>query len=146
MHRNYTVTIWYVISVYFCGRARVVDSSISIGSIMMLTLYVLNFADGTKPIFTFYVIHPHWHDTSSLDTSSSKVRIYLFYMVNIKGVDDLVTQGARASETMILTQINRDNSVPTHIESTRLSWYIRWIERKCPNSNQAPANSKNFAS
>ena len=31
---------------------------------IMLTLYVLNFSEGTKKnIFTFYVIPPHWHDT-----------------------------------------------------------------------------------
>ena len=28
------------------------------------------------------------------------------------GADDLANQGAKASATMILTQLNRDNSVP----------------------------------
>ena len=37
---------------------------------------------------------------------------YLFYMVNIMGADDLATQGARASASMILNESNRDNSVP----------------------------------
>ena len=34
-------------------------------------------------------------------------------MVNIMGADVLVTQGATASETMILTMLNRINTVPT---------------------------------
>ena len=33
-------------------------------------------------------------------------------MVNIMGADDLATQGARASATMILAQLNQDNSFP----------------------------------
>ena len=47
-----------------------------------LTLYVLNF-------------------------SSCKARTYLFYIVNIVAADDLATQGARASATMIFTILNR---------------------------------------
>ena len=34
---------------------------------------------------------------------------YLFYMVYIMGADDLVTQGARASATMILIELYQDN-------------------------------------
>ena len=37
---------------------------------------------------------------------------YLFYIVNIIAVDDLVTQGARASATMIFIMLNRINSAP----------------------------------
>ena len=36
---------------------------------------------------------------------------YLFYMVNIMTAADLATQGARASATMILTMLNRIDSV-----------------------------------
>ena len=36
----------------------------------------------------------------------------LFYIVNIMAADDLATQGARASASMILTLLNRINSVP----------------------------------
>ena len=39
---------------------------------------------------------------------------YLFYIVNIKGADVLVMQRAGASTTMILTTLNRNNSVPAH--------------------------------
>ena len=42
-----------------------------------------------------------------------QVRTYAFYLVNIMAADVLVMQGAKASATMILTQVNRDNSVPT---------------------------------
>ena len=36
------------------------------------------------------------------------------YVVNIMGADDLVTQGSRASATMILFLLNQDNLVPTY--------------------------------
>ena len=66
-----------------------------------LTLYVLNFAEETK-IYIYILCH-----SSALIShryiSSSKVKIYLFYIVNIMGADVLVTQGARESATMILT-------------------------------------------
>ena len=65
-----------------------------------------------KHIFTFHVIPPHWYDTGSRNHSSSKTRTYLFCTVNSMAADVLVTQGARASATMILTMFNRDNSVP----------------------------------
>ena len=68
-----------------------------------LTLYVLNFSEGRKHIFTFHVIPPHWYDTGSWNPSSNKTRTYLFYMVNIMTADVLAMQGARASATMILT-------------------------------------------
>ena len=80
-----------------------------------LTLYVLNFSEGTKTYkFTFYVIPPHWHDTGSWNPSSSKTRTYLFYIVNIMGAVVLATQGTRVSAIMILTMLNWVNSVPTH--------------------------------
>ena len=77
----------------------------------ILTLYMLNFQREQKHIFTFYVIPPHWHNTSSWNPSLSKTRTYLFYIVNIMAADVLVTEGARASATMILTQLYWDNSV-----------------------------------
>ena len=72
------------------------------------------FKKGQKHIFTFYVIPPHLHVTGSWNPSSSKTRIYQFYIVNIMGADVLATQGARASATMILTLLNQVNSVPGH--------------------------------
>ena len=44
--------------------------------------------------------------------SSCKTMTYLFYVFNKMAADDLATQGARASATMILTLLNRINSVP----------------------------------
>ena len=41
--------------------------------------------------------------------------MYLVYIVNTMAVDVLATQGARASATMILTCLNRDNSVPARL-------------------------------
>ena len=80
-----------------------------------LTLYELNFSKGIKT-FTFYVIPPHWHDpgTCSWNPSSIKTITYLFYIANIMAADVLVTQGARASATMIFLILNQINSVPAH--------------------------------
>ena len=39
---------------------------------------------------------------------------FLFYIVNVIVADDLTTQGARASVAMILTYLNKDNSVPVY--------------------------------
>ena len=36
------------------------------------------------------------------------------YMVNVFGAEDLATQGSRASATIILAWLNRDNSVSAH--------------------------------
>ena len=55
---------------------------------LSLTLYMLNFSEGKKHIFTFYVIPPRWHDTGSWNPSLSKTRTCLFYMVNIMAVGD----------------------------------------------------------
>ena len=68
-----------------------------------LTLYVLNFSEGTKT-YIYILCHSStliWH--RYLNPSSSKRRTYTFYIVNIMAADVLKTQGARASATMILT-------------------------------------------
>ena len=67
-----------------------------------LALYMLNFSEGSKHLFTFYVIPPHWHDTGSWNHSWCETRTCLFYITNIMAADDLVTQGARTSAAMIL--------------------------------------------
>ena len=77
----------------------------------LLTLYMINFQREQKHILTFYVIPPHLYDTGSGNLSSSKTRTYLSYIVNIMGADVLAMQGARASATMILTMLNKINSV-----------------------------------
>ena len=43
--------------------------------------------------------------------------IYLVYLVNTMATDGLAAQGARASVTMILTKLNRDNSVAARYKS-----------------------------
>ena len=79
---------------------------------------MLNLAAGTKKyIYTLYVIPPHWYDTDSWNPLPSKTRTYLFYIVNIMGV---LAQGAGASETMILTMLNRINSVPARYQFSLL--------------------------
>ena len=37
---------------------------------------------------------------------------YLFYIVNIMAADDLATEGARASATMIVIMLNQIDSFP----------------------------------
>ena len=76
-----------------------------------LTLYKLNFSEGTKHICTFYEIPPHCHDTGIWNPSSSRARTYLFYIVNIMVADIVTTQGARAPASMLLTMLKRINSV-----------------------------------
>ena len=39
-------------------------------------------------------------------------KTYLVNLINILAADVLATQGARTSATMMLTQLNQDNSVP----------------------------------
>ena len=58
------------------------------------------------------VIPPHSEHTGSWNSSSSKTRTCLFYIINIMAADVLATQGARASATMILSLLNRVYSVP----------------------------------
>ena len=41
-----------------------------------------------------------------------KTRTYLFYIVNIMGVDAHATQGANAPTNMVFTKLNQINSVP----------------------------------
>ena len=77
-----------------------------------LTLYVLYFQREHKHIFALYVFALcHWYDSGNWNPSSSKTRAYLFHIVNNMAADVLATQGARASATMILTKVNRGNSV-----------------------------------
>ena len=70
-----------------------------------------------KHIFTFYVIPPYWYGKDTENASSSKTRIYIFYIVNIMAADVLATQGNRASATMMLTWLNRDP------RTLRVKWY-----------------------
>ena len=48
------------------------------------------FRGNIKHIFIFYVIPPHWYDTSGWDLSSDKTRTYPFYIVNIIAADVIV--------------------------------------------------------
>ena len=52
----------------------------------------------------------HWYSTGSWNPSSRKTRTCLLYIVSFMTVDDLATQGARASATMICTMLNRIDS------------------------------------
>ena len=71
--------------------------------------------------------------TGSWNPLSCKTRTYLFYIVNIMGADVLATQGARASATMILTNImtmlNRNNSVLAHYGSSLEPYMLNLLEK-----------------
>ena len=64
-----------------------------------------------KNACTIYTISQYVHD-KGWNPSSCKTITYLFNIANIMGADVLATQGARTSATMILTMLNRNNSVP----------------------------------
>ena len=82
---------------------------------MLLTPTCKIFQRKPKHIYTFYVIVPHWHNTHSWNPSSCKTNTYRFYIFNIMAADDLATQGARASATIIFTMLNLINSVPSSV-------------------------------
>ena len=67
----------------------------------LFTCYI--FQRKHKHILTSYVIPPHCHAIDNWNPSLSKTGTYLFYKVNNMVANVLVTQGARASATMILT-------------------------------------------
>ena len=60
-----------------------------------------------KNISTISISPPHWHDRGSRNPFSCQTRTYLFYLINIMGVDVLGTQGGRASAVMIVIMLNR---------------------------------------
>ena len=100
-------------------------------NLSILTLYVLNFSERTKHIFTFYVIAPHGHDTGHWNPSSKTVTC-LFYTFNIMVADVLATQGARASATMILSMLNRINFVPERQGLIKI--YQFWLHFYCKSN------------
>ena len=77
-----------------------------------LTLYMIFFTKKYKLIFTLYIITPQCHNKGSWSPSVCKKRAYLFY--SIMADDYLATEAVKASETMILTYLNRAYSVPAH--------------------------------
>ena len=71
------------------------------------------FFRGNINIYSHFMSLLHTDFTQVVEmASSSNTRTYLFYMVNTMGADVLASQGTRASATMILTTLNRINSVP----------------------------------
>ena len=88
-----------------------------------LTLYVLNFSEGTKIYIYVFMSFLHIDMIQVVDWnhSSSMTRTYLFYIVNIMGADVLSMQRARASATMTFTMFNRINLVPAR-EGLRCLW------------------------
>ena len=98
---------------YFCRSPSRMKTT-AVVFISLPGVYMLNFLEGTKHIFTFCVIPPYWHDAGSWNLLFSKIRTYLLYIINIMGVDVLMMVGARASATIILPMLNWMNSVPAY--------------------------------
>ena len=75
----------------------------------------VKFFRGNKNIYLHFISFLHI-DLPEVVEILPQVRQGLAYsnLVNIMAVDDLATQGARASAAMTLTLLNRDNLVPTH--------------------------------
>ena len=68
----------------------------------------INFHGKHDSVFTIYIIPPHKHDTGSWNASSCKTRTYLFYIVNIMGVDALAT--------LYIANIMDADALATHID------------------------------
>ena len=66
-----------------------------------------------KHVFTIHISHSSTMSGHCSNSSLYKTRTYLFCIVNIMSADVLAMQRARTSATMILTQLNQDNLVPT---------------------------------
>ena len=101
----------------------------------------LHFQRKHKTVSIIYIITPHWHDRGGWSPTPCKTRIYLFYVVSIMGADALANQGARASAPLILTMLNRNNSVPGH--TMDMLWEkFQWILPLCmkPISFQSKAS------
>ena len=96
----------------YYGPFNMQRHSLEMSRDLVLLLHMLNFAEGTKHIFTIHAIPPDWHDTGSWHPFSSKKITYLFYIVSIMGAGVLATQGTRASAAIILAMLNQINSVP----------------------------------
>ena len=109
-----SMLIFNATMIFFCFISNPIICNIQIYKYFahFLTLYILNCSEGTKHIFTFYFIPPHWHDTGSWNPSSRKTLTYLFYIANIMASDALAPRVARASAAIIFTILNRINSVP----------------------------------
>ena len=84
----------------------------------ILTFYMLKFSEETQTgIYNLYMYHsPQSVDTDGWNSPSCKTRTFLFNIVSIMGADALATQGARASATVILTMLIRNNSVLARLE------------------------------
>ena len=90
------------------------------GTNHIFTLYMPNFQQNHRHLFTFFTIPSCWYGTGSWHYFPWKTRSYPFYVVSIMGADALVTQGTRASVTIILILLNWENSFP-HFNSLRPS-------------------------
>ena len=87
------------------------------------TIYVLHF-QREQNIYLYFMAFPHIDMTHP---PLCKTRNYLFYIVNIMGVDVLTTQGGRASATVIFSMLNQISSVmhflvPFRKCHSRLRW------------------------
>ena len=80
-----------------------------------------------KIVSIIHIILPHWYETGSWSSSSCKTRTHIFHIFNVIGVDVLVTQGAKASATMILGMSNRNNLVPAHYVISDNAWRFQVV-------------------
>ena len=91
-------------------------SQISGNSIVCSTTSYVKLFRGNKNIYLHFMSFLHTDMTQVVEMlpSSSKIRTYLFNMVNIMCADVLAPCVARASATMILTTLTRIKSVPAN--------------------------------
>ena len=94
----------------------------SFSSVAIYRFHAWFFLDGTKHIFTFYVISPHWHDKGGWIFSSLKTEAYIFYIINM-GADVLAT-------------LNQTNSVP-HVKGQSLHSFSIWTRLQTSTQNSS---------
>ena len=94
------------------GESSIPPLNFVSGGIIISTLHMPNFLEG-RETYIYILSFFHIDMTGSWNPSSSKTGTYLFYIADV-----MVTQGARASATMIFTLLKQINSETLPYEIT----------------------------
>ena len=81
------------------------------------------FFRGNKNIYLHFMSFLHMDMTQVVE-----ILPHLFYIVHTMSADVLATQGARASSTMIITLLNRINSVPARLWFDKFTPYLHKMD------------------
>ena len=87
----------------------------------ILKTFTCRIVQSEQNIYLYFIPFLHIDMTQTAETLPQVRQGHLFYIINIMAADDLATQGARASATMIFTMLNRINSVPAALRGNLLT-------------------------